>query len=273
MAAVLRRGIVGLRIVRFDAAADGIGRSNGTSQIVGRIVAAVEARGHNLFVVFRDEEMPGSLLRGDPLGLGLHHRDLLVHTEHSGGGEWHTAARPVAGHVCGAPCVVLHTEHSTAYCVGNAKVRVITAREAVQLWKEVLSASHPPSPKDVKEALAAHPDAEVGAVLAIVPGARHEGAFWRSEVLFLLRISPYTRIRDLPAEALHSIVCQYKRFAPNGARDGSVVRLDLRDRLWVHGRAGQLCRVCGTLIEAVRQGFGAGYVYFCPKCQGVKLRK
>ncbi|MGC8669078.1 MAG: hypothetical protein ACP5VE_13265 [Chthonomonadales bacterium] len=270
VAAALRRSLVGLRIVRFDAVASGIAHPNNANHVVGRVVAGVELRGHSLFIVLRDGEQPGSLLRGDPLSLGLHQRDLLLHSDHQAGGEWHTTSRHVADLGPDPPSVILCTEHSTAYCVGEAACQLLTAREAAHLWRAVLGASPPPSAKDVKAVLAAHPNAEVGAALALVPGGRHEGSLWRSEVLFLQRISPFTRVHNLPKEALRSIVWEYKRFSPNGRRQGTIIRLDLRDRLWVHGRAGHPCRVCGTLIQAHRQGFGTGFIYFCPKCQGVE---
>lgn len=39
-------------------------------------------------------------------------------------------------------------------------------------------------------------------------------------------------------------------------------------RLWVYGRAGEPCRRCGTCIECLHAGAGAGRVQFwCPTCQ------
>jgi len=270
MAATVRKSIAGLRVVRFDVAPNGLVHGTATDQVVGRVVAAVELRGHGLFTVLRDEEKPGSCLRHDPLALGLHHRDLVLHSDHADGGEWHTSSRRPMHYAAGTPLVALHTEQSTAYCVGQAHLRLVPAPSTGHLYAAFLATCVPPSVREVRAVLAAHPDAEVGAALALIPGARQEGSVWRSEALFLRRISPFAKVRNLSREALRSIVWEYKRFAPDGGSEGKIVRLDLRDRLWVHGRAGQPCRVCGNLIEARRQGFGAGFIYFCTRCQGVK---
>jgi endonuclease-8 len=44
-------------------------------------------------------------------------------------------------------------------------------------------------------------------------------------------------------------------------------RSDPYARLFVYGRAGDPCRVCGTSIEVKRQGRDARKTYYCPQCQ------
>jgi len=38
-------------------------------------------------------------------------------------------------------------------------------------------------------------------------------------------------------------------------------------RLWVYGRVGHACRVCGEGIVLERRGLQARSTYFCPRCQ------
>jgi endonuclease-8 len=44
-------------------------------------------------------------------------------------------------------------------------------------------------------------------------------------------------------------------------------RGDPSARLWVYGRAGEPCRVCGERIVLERRGLDARSTYFCPRCQ------
>ncbi|MDQ3401152.1 MAG: Fpg/Nei family DNA glycosylase, partial [Chloroflexota bacterium] len=39
--------------------------------------------------------------------------------------------------------------------------------------------------------------------------------------------------------------------------------------LWVYGRRGDPCLVCGTPIESALQGEDARRTYWCPRCQGL----
>ena len=81
--------------------------------------------------------------------------------------------------------------------------------------------------------------------------------------------------------------CDAARAGPDGAalpgderarverrRDGDVPGLrrttrrgDASARLWVYGRAGEACRVCGEPIVIERRGPQARSTYFCPRCQ------
>ena len=43
--------------------------------------------------------------------------------------------------------------------------------------------------------------------------------------------------------------------------------IDPSERLWVYGRRGEACRVCGTAIESYKQGEEARTTFWCPSCQ------
>jgi len=43
--------------------------------------------------------------------------------------------------------------------------------------------------------------------------------------------------------------------------------LDPRQKLWVYGRRGEPCHVCGTPIGSATQGEEARRTYWCPTCQ------
>ena len=48
--------------------------------------------------------------------------------------------------------------------------------------------------------------------------------------------------------------------------------LDGRQLLWVYGRVGHPCRICGTTIKVTRQGHEARVTFWCPQCQDTPLR-
>jgi endonuclease-8 len=56
----------------------------------------------------------------------------------------------------------------------------------------------------------------------------------------------------------------------NGERR-TIFGLNPRERVWVYGRSGEPCRVCGETIRMRRQGVDARSTYYCPRCQGVSV--
>jgi endonuclease VIII len=88
-------------------------------------------------------------------------------------------------------------------------------------------------------------------------------------------VSPFTAIRALTDEALLEVVRAARRMLTSSAHAAPVVggirrttrRLDPDARLWVYGRGGDPCRVCGTSIERATQGEDARSTYWCPRCQ------
>jgi endonuclease-8 len=123
------------------------------------------------------------------------------------------------------------------------------------------------------------PDATIADALInqrIVAGA---GNVYKSEVLFLCRIHPFTRASDLTDEQLQTIVRTARRLLrvnAAGSRAGIRTYGGLRstagrghrgDRLWVYARARKPCRRCGTAIAVKATGLNARLTYWCPKCQ------
>ena len=106
------------------------------------------------------------------------------------------------------------------------------------------------------------------------------GNVFKSEILFVAKVSPFTRVRELTREQLMGIVNTGVRLLRANAHDGSgeivtyaglrrtTGRADPSARLWVYGRAGQPCRRCGTPISRSRQGEYVRSTYWCERCQG-----
>ncbi len=99
------------------------------------------------------------------------------------------------------------------------------------------------------------------------------GNAYADEILFRAQLSPFRYAHTLSEpeldrlwraipETLRWAIGEIKRRIGDQLTDREV-----RDFLWVHGRAGKPCRVCGTPIEEVL--VGGGRTDFCPACQNV----
>jgi endonuclease-8 len=109
------------------------------------------------------------------------------------------------------------------------------------------------------------------------------GNVYKNEVLFIERVDPWARVRDLDDATLGRLIATARRLlvanADRGARVGRRTgraervttggdRAAAGQSLWVYGRAGRPCRRCGTPIERRRQGTELPRLtYRCPRCQ------
>jgi endonuclease-8 len=106
------------------------------------------------------------------------------------------------------------------------------------------------------------------------------GNVYKSEVLFLARVHPWTLVRDLDDGALSAVLAVGRRLLSANARPargaslpayGGERRTTGRDHpdaaLWVYERQGAPCRVCGATIERALQGPDARGTWWCPRCQ------
>lgn len=108
---------------------------------------------------------------------------------------------------------------------------------------------------------------------AIVAGI---GNAYADEILFLSRISPFRFVHTLSSEELARLwraIPETLRWAIQEIKDRVGENLfdkEIRDFLYVHGRAGLPCRICGTPIgEVLFEGQRTNY---CQKCQNVSPR-
>ena len=128
---------------------------------------------------------------------------------------------------------------------------------------------------DAEEAMRrirARPDEEIAEVLLnqrVVAGIGNE---YKSEVLFMTRINPFTRVRDLSDEQLQTILKTARKVMKANVAKRSVQRittfsLDPSQAQYVFGRGNKPCRRCGTAIAYKKHGRDARGTYWCPKCQ------
>ena len=99
------------------------------------------------------------------------------------------------------------------------------------------------------------------------------GNAYADEILFSARLSPIRYAHTLKAqeiERLWEAIPKTLRWAIGEIKKrvgDALFEQEVRDFLWVHGRAGKPCRVCGTQIEEIL--IGGQRTDYCPHCQNV----
>ena len=126
---------------------------------------------------------------------------------------------------------------------------------------------------DLDEALRrlrADPDREIGLALLDQRNLAGLGNLYRTEVLFLLGLTPWVRVAAVPD--LEALVEKGRRLmmANRGHWEQTTTgSLRRGEDHWVFERSGRPCRRCGTRIVSAEQGAPpyARLSYWCPRCQ------
>jgi len=278
IATTLRKALGGNTLTHFETSVDGAALVNARTPVAGRSVHAVEALGKHLLIVLRrvDSSGPGEPINvPESFGLSLLSLDLILHTHLRMTGSWHIY-RP--GEPWQKPThyakAVLHTEAFIAPCFSAPVVELLTAREATR--HPQLMSRGPDAITDEFDPVVAHArlrrraELPIGVAIMDQRAMSGVGNVYKSEVLFLKRVSPFAPVAQLSDETLAAIIAEsHKLLALNQDRGIRRTNFGLsdRDRLWVYGRSGNPCRVCATTIKMLRQGLDGRSTYFCPVCQ------
>jgi endonuclease-8 len=231
--------------------------------VVGRRIDAVEAQGKNLLIRFDH----GLELRTHLRMRGSWHR-------YRPGEPWR---RPPA-----RARLVLEVPGSVAVCFDAPVVELFETRTAhlhpslSTLGPDLLADDF-----DAAEALrrlraSERADLEIALALTDQRALAGIGNVYKNEVLWIERVSPFTRVRDLDDPTLERLVGTARRLLVANAdvRRGPERVTTAGDRaapgpLYVYRRAGRPCRRCGTPIVSTRQGADLPRTtYWCPCCQG-----
>ena len=238
-----------------------------TVDLVGRTVLEVASVGKHLFVRF-DE------------GLSMHNHLRMD-------GSWRISAPGERWRAPGHQVrVVLGTARRVALGVrvhDLAFVRTAREQELVgHLGPDLLGADW--GEESVAEAtrrLGVDADREIGLALLDQTIMAGIGNVYRSELCFLLGVSPWVPVGSVEAErAVRLARTLLLRNATTPIRNTTGDRTPGR-QLWVYGRAGRPCLRCGTAVRSAEQGSSAEQgnsaargkdapsrvTWFCPKCQ------
>ncbi|MFE2968080.1 Fpg/Nei family DNA glycosylase [Streptomyces sp. NPDC059340] len=96
------------------------------------------------------------------------------------------------------------------------------------------------------------------------------GNVYKSELCFLLRVTPWLPMGELPADRAAQLPALAKRLLEINRDRPTRITTSRRDQnLFVYGRAPRPCLRCGTSIRRADQGDGSRErpTYWCPACQ------
>lgn len=252
-ARTLHAALAGRIVTRFETVFPQLARV----EIAGRTVERVEAAGKNLLM-----HLSG---------------DLHLRTHMRMNGSWHIYRPGERWRMRrGDMRIVLETDAwvAVAFNVPVAELHDSRSLERQEDLRNIGPDLLGESP-DLDEALRrirSRADTEIAEVLLnqrVVSGIGNE---FKSEVLFMARVSPFARVRDLSDDHLHGIVeTARKVMLANVAKRSpariTTFRLDPRTKQYVYSRGGKPCLRCGTTIQYAKQGPHARGTYWCPRCQ------
>jgi endonuclease-8 len=268
-ARMLHGALAGQPVTRFQSVFPKLTRVDEDHPLAGRLVESVAARGKHLLMTFS----------GD-LVLHTHLRMNGVWHVYRPGDRWRRAARDMR--------IVISTADADAVGFNIPVAQFLTARQLArhdrlrQLGPDLLDPAF--DAQAVIERAAAHGEAAIADLLLDQRVISGLGNVLKSETLFVARIHPFARVRDLSIVALEHVIEVARRLmrmnvreptgiAARGSGRRTVNALDPRVRLWVYGRAGKPCRNCGAAIATLKTGLDARITYWCPHCQPVQQPK
>ena len=228
------------------------------AELAGHVVEEVTALGKNLLVHFDDGR--------------------VLHTHLKMRGSWHVY-RP--GERWQRPehqaRVVLEVSDALAVCFAAPTVRLLAARAAaVDPYLAGLGPDLIPDEFDEAAAirgLASLVHLPIGVAVMTQTALAGIGNIYKSETLFLCKLSPLLAVAELDSASLAGIVRTARDLLRKNSRPGASQRTTTTaagvGQYWVYRRSGEPCRVCGTTVQMLRQGELHRSTYYCPSCQDV----
>jgi endonuclease-8 len=237
-ATTLRNALVGARVTRFNSARLGRGP-------VGERIEDVSARGKNLLLRFEK----GRTLR----------THMMMH------GSWHLYREGERWRRPGYQArVEVHADNGmVAVCFGAPVVEWLRPG-SLDLGPDATADGF-----DAAEAVRRLQwlgDMPVEQALLTQSAMAGVGNVIKCEALFIRRVDPFAAVGVLPPEALEGLVAECHRLLVRNRTQGPRTSRESLgpQRIWVYGRAGKACTVCGTEIVVRRT---ERITYYCPDCQ------
>jgi endonuclease-8 len=289
-ARTLHRALAGSAVTRFESVFPALNRIDQDHPLAGRTIESVAARGKHLLMTFSG--------------------DLILRTHMKMSGSWHIY-RP--GERWQRPArdmrIVVETARFVAVGFTVPVAEFLTGRELSRhkelgaLGPDLLAPlerfepagsagpSRPAGPlgpsrtegasfdgAEVLRRIRAQGRTAIADVLLNQRVVAGIGNIFKSEVLFLAGVYPFTPARELSDETLRLIVTEARtqlranvlkasQTLSRAAGIRTTRSLDPSATLWVYGRGGKPCRKCGAPISAKKTGVDARLTYWCPVCQ------
>ncbi len=264
-ARTLHRAFAGQIVTRFESVLPALTRVHEDAPITGRTIDRVDSVGKHLLIHFSG--------------------DLVLRTHMRMNGSWHIY-RP--GERWQRPPIdmriVIATDQfvAVAFTVPIAEFETehtLLRNEAIgTIGPDLLSDSF--DPDAALQRLRAHDAGDIAETLLNQRAMSGIGNIFKSEVLFVAGVNPFTPVPALSDDDLRQIITIARRLLNANVRSQSgggitthftlrstSARAEPNDRVWVYQRTGQPCRKCGTPIASRKQGPYARGTYWCPACQ------
>jgi len=264
-ARTLHRVLAGHAVTKFETAYAHLDRVNVDAPLAGRIVERCEAAGKHLLIVFSG--------------------DLILRTHMRMNGSWHIyrhGERWWRGPQ--AMRVRIDTADWVAVAFDVPVAEFVTSRElatrgpVAKLGPDLLGVEFDRDEAVRRLVASAHQPIAMSLLdQRLVSGI---GNVYKSEVLFLSAVNPFTPASAVPKAALERMLDLARGLLKDNVVDGTSPRIQtyrsLRqlsaatehdESLWVYGRRGKPCRKCGTPIEMQKMSVEARSTYWCPRCQ------
>jgi endonuclease-8 len=262
-AQALQRALAGQTVARFESVYPKLNRVAEDHPIVGRTVETVSARGKHLLIAFSG--------------------DLVLHTHMRMNGSWHLYRPGVRWQRPAQEMRVLVATVAVIAVGFNVPIaELLTSRDLARhpalrtLGPDLLSAAFDGA-EVIRRMRVRGRDAVADVLLdqRVVAGI---GNVFKSEILFLAGIEPFTpvaaltdadleRLVGISREQLAANVMTRSQTLSHSITRSTTRSLDPNKRLWVYARGGKPCRRCGTMIQVKKSGIDARLTYWCPQCQ------
>ena len=277
-ARTLNRALAGHEVVRFESVFPALTRVHEDTPITGRRVEHVKAAGKHILMQFTalpQAQGAPSVSRGGELVLRTHMRMNGSWHIYRPGERWQRPRRDMRVLVATADFEAVGFNVPVAEFLQD---RALDRQEDLRLMGPDLLGST----FDENEAIRrfrARPGSSIADALLnqrVVAGA---GNVYKSEVLFLCGVNPFTAVSGVDDERLRAILAMARKHLLANVIDPTATivtyrgyrrttgRSDPAERLYVYGRAGKPCRRCGTPIAVRAQGPNARLTYWCESCQ------
>jgi endonuclease-8 len=266
-AQTLHTFMAGRLVTRFESVYPALTRIAEDRPVVGRTIDSVSARGKHLFFMFSGDLVLRTHLRMN----GSWHI-------YPAGARWHRPARDMRVLVCTAEACAVGFNIPIAELLSTRDLE--RHAQLRSLGPDLLG-----DPFDRGEAVrrmrerGRDPIAEVLLDQRVVAGI---GNVFKSEILFLSELHPFTpvasltdadieRIVDTSREQLAANVMDRSQTLSRASGRRTTRSLDPNEKLWVYSRGGRPCRRCGTTIQSRKSGPDARPTYWCPACQALPI--
>lgn len=261
----MHRVLAGHAVTRFETAYAHLDRVNVDTPLVGRTIERVQSAGKHHLIVFSGD----LILRTHMRMSGSWH--LYRHGE-----KWWRGPQSMRVRIDTAGWVAVAFNVPVAEFVTSRQLATTDA--VAKLGPDLLGAEFDRAAA-VRRVIAGAHQAIALSLLdqRLVAGI---GNVYKSEVLFLSGVNPFTPSGAVPTHTLAAMLDLARRLLQDNVVDGTSGQIqtfrnlrqtnksmDPDQNLWVYGRAGKPCRKCGTPIEMKKMGAEARSTYWCPRCQ------